>query len=213
MAITELLSKDKGIGILSFNSDLKGTIQANIYEKKASKAKLLGSFIQQNDTDGHGDFRVQSKLLQTDSFVEFDYEIRGLPITEVSDKWLKVIYGYDKLGRTLLGWIEHRKGITRYLLWKDFLKEQDVFFESADQISFYDKPNGTRVEFKLEPSKYLVYDYIMKPIEASGNWMKVEVITPSNICASPINVRKEIFWIKYLNEYGRPLLWYFTRGC
>jgi hypothetical protein len=206
---TSILSKDKGIGILSMSSDLKGTVHVNIYEKNSSKSKLLGSFIQSEKRD----YKIQSKLVQTDNLIEFEYEISGIPISEVNNNWLRVIYGYDKSGKALMGWIEHKKGITRYLLWKDYLKEQDLFFESTDQIIFFDKPNGSKVGFKLEPSEHLVYDYIMKPIEVSGNWMKVEVFTPSNNCNTPINVRKEIFWIKYLNDRGRPLVWYFTRGC
>jgi hypothetical protein len=208
-----LLSKDKGIGILSVFPGSSGSIEINIYERNASKSELLGSFNCKNTADGQAGYEVQIKGLETDNLVEFEYEKNGLPISEVKGKWVKVICGYDKSGKALEGWIEHRDGVNRYFLWKDYFKEMPLFFESTDNINFFNAPNGRKVEFRLQPSKYLKYDYIMKPVLRDGIWMKVEVTTPSDYCNTPESKETKVFWIKYLDERGRPLVWYFTRGC
>lgn len=213
LSALSLFSKDKGIGVLFVSPDLKGKIQIDIYEKNTSKSKLLGSFLYENAKEGQTNYKVQVKELQTDNLIEFEYERLGLPISEVGKGWLKVIYGYNKLGKELTGWIEHKEGTTRYYLWKDYLKEAMLYFESPDSISFFNEPNGTRIEFKLQPSTHLKYDYIMKSVAVDGIWMKVEVTTPSDYCQTPETKQTKLFWIKYLDQRGRPLVWYFTRGC
>jgi len=208
-----LLSKDKGIGIFSVSSESPGLVQINIYEKNTAKSKLLGLFQCENKEGNQTGYKIQVKGIQSDNLVEFEYEKSGLPINEVKENWIRVICGYDKSGKTIEGWVEYRVGVDRYFLWKDYLKEPLLFFESTENINFFNEPNGTTVEFKLQPSKYLKYDYIMKPVTTDGIWMKVEVTTPSNYCKTPESKETKLFWIKYLDKNGRPLVWYFTRGC
>lgn len=208
-----VFSKDKGIGILYVSSDLKGKTLINMYERKDVKSKLLGVFNSQHSGNGQTTYSVQAENVKTDNLIEFEYEKLGLPLRGISDNWLNVIYGYDKSGKALTGWIEQKGGTTDYFLWKDYLKSAMLFFESTDRIEFFDKPEGMKAEFKLQPSQNLKYDYIMKPVELNGNWMKVEVTTPSNYCNTPEVKETKVFWIKYLDQNGRPLVWYFTRGC
>jgi len=207
------LSKDKGIGVVYVASDLKGKVQVNIYEKGDLESKLLGVFISQDLGNGQTTYSVQAKNIWTDNLIEFDYEKLGLPLCGISGRWLNVIYGYDKVGKALTGWIEKNNGATDYFLWKSYLKSVMLFFESPEQIEFFEKPYGVKIVFELQPSQNLRYDYIMKPLELNGDWMKVEVTTPSNYCNTPMKKRTETFWIKYLDQNGRPLVWYFTRGC
>jgi hypothetical protein len=208
-----VFSKDKGIGLLYVSSDLKGKVQINIYEKNNVESRLLGLFISQQLEEGQTTYSIQERNIKTDNLIEFEYEKQGLPLCGIRDNWVNVIYGYDKSGKALTGWIEQKSGTTDYFIWKDYLKSVMLFFESADQIKFFDKPDGARVEFKLQPSQNLKYDYIMKPVELNGSWMKVEVTTPSNYCDTPETKETRVFWIKYLDQNGRPLVWYFTRGC
>lgn len=210
--LTSLLvfSKDKGIGI--FYASDSGKVHVNIYEKNNPESRLLGVFVSEHLGDGQTACSVQVKNMKTDNLIEFEYEKLGLPLRGISDNWLNVIYGYDKSGNVLTGWIEQSVA-TDYFLWKDYLKSVMLFFESTDRINFFDTPNGNKVEFKLQPSQNFKYDYIMKPVELHGDWMKVEVTSPSNYCDTPeIKETKEL-WIKYLDKSGRPLVWYFTRGC
>jgi hypothetical protein len=206
-------SKDKGRGVFYVSSEVKGKIEISIYERSNFKSKELGVFIYDYIGNGETKFSVRAKNLKEDNLLEFEYERLGLPLCELSGNWIKVIYGYDQSGKVLIGWVESREAITGYFLWPDYFKNTMLFFESPDQIKFFDKPNGVVREFELIPSQHLKYDYIMKPLEISDEWMKVEVTTPSDYCDTPENKTTGIFWIKFLSKDRRPLVWYFTRGC
>lgn len=208
--------KDRGIGVLFL---LQG--QATIDTRRADtvfiyKERNFGSMVLDRYSINPKDrFDVLIKGNDEQAqLLEFEYESLGLPILEVQAQWIKVIFGRDNnSGKTLSGWINHKEGITNYHLWRNHLKEHLLFFDSPNQISFFDKINGANIAFTLAPSKFLTYDYIMRPLLTDGVWMKVEVTTPSDYCESP-NVREiKIFWIKYLDQRGRPMVWYFTRGC
>lgn len=206
-------SKDKGIGILFFSSEPAGKTQVNIYEKNSAGSTVLGAFIREYMGNGQTTYTVQVNNLKEDNLTEYKYETLGLPFCETRGNWVNVIYGYDVSGKVLTGWIEQKNGVTDHLIWREYLKSAMLFFEQTDKISFFDSPNGVNIDFKLQPSPYLVFDYIMKPMDTSGNWMKVEVTTPSDYCNMPKDKVTRVFWIKYLDQNGRPLVWYFTRGC
>jgi len=207
------LSKDKGIGVFSVVAETKGKVQISIYEKSSSKSKVIGLFLCNNTDEGQMDYQVQVKGMKADNLLEFGYEKSGIPISETNKDWIKVIYGFDHSDKPLTGWVENKKGITNCILWKNYFKESMLFFESPDSIVFFNEPNGKSIEFKLQPSQNFKYDYIMKPLETKGIWMKVEVTTPSDYCATPEVKETKMLWIKYLSQNGRPLIWYFTRGC
>jgi hypothetical protein len=56
-------------------------------------------------------------------------------------------------------------------------------------------------------------DYILGPLEISGEWMRVTVSEPSDYCRlESESVRRE-GWVRWYAPDRGPLLWYFTRGC
>lgn len=205
--------QDKGKGLLFFDSNSKEKVEINIYKSKNYKSKVLGVLTYQNIEDGQTIMKVDDKRLFDENFIEYAYEKSGIPLCSISDNWIELIYGFDKEGKKLIGWVEYKKNITHYLLWSEYLKSQLLFFEFPEKINLYNEINGKELIFKLNPSPYLKYDYIMKPLEVKGKWMKVELTTPNDSCEDYEIKRKGIFWIKYLNNKCRPIVWYFTRGC
>jgi hypothetical protein len=147
----------------------------------------------------------------------------GLPIIGRDKEKLKVLIGIDKSGISITGWIKLTEKYLDYYLWESYLVKKELFFlNTKSMYFFYNEPNGKRVDYCLfrnnsKFSQYLEkeyeYDYIMYPIERNGVWLKVEVVSPSDYCEEVIKPKKITFWIKYLNENGRPLVWYYTRGC
>ena len=54
----------------------------------------------------------------------------------------------------------------------------------------------------------------MYNLQIAGDWMEVEVVTPSDYCVYPeIETRRHRAWIKYLDNNGRALIFFYTRGC
>ncbi|MBS1556569.1 MAG: hypothetical protein JSU09_16735 [Bacteroidetes bacterium] len=208
-----LFAIDKGIGVLFLTPGSNEKLIVNIRLRPTLKSKVLEIInCQRKDYEGVV-YEFQFKQINTDNLLEFEYEKKGMPIMEVAGKWMKVIYGFDKLGEPFIGWIECKKGFVAFVFWREYLKERNLFFESPDSIKFFESPAKNELKFELQTSSQFKYDYTMKPVAVKGNWMKVEVTTPSDQCNMPKSKKTKIFWIKYLNENGRPLVWYFTRGC
>jgi hypothetical protein len=203
---------DRGIGVIFFLQSAptldnpKGD-SVLIYSKPNGRSSVVDRFIF-DPKDRYRQFintRFQSK-----GSIEFDNETFGLPVrSSLARGWFEVIYDKNKQP----GFVKISKSILKYLTWRELLPKKFLFFQSVSDIQFFDSPNGKRQEFELAQLEHQKYDYIMKPITTEGNWMKVEIVTPSDNCHFPEIIVKAIFWIKYLDDNGRPLVWYFTRGC
>ncbi|QMU66543.1 MAG: hypothetical protein GKR88_21125 [Flavobacteriaceae bacterium] len=205
-------AKDKGKGLLYIIKNEK-KVEIKIYERSNSNSKMLAVFTYENKGNGEIVYEINSERLVEENLIEFEYEEQGIPLCRKYKNWLKVIYGFEKNGKKLVGWIKYEKQKINYFFWSEHLKSKLLFFESSDKINLYDAINGNEVSFKLEPSPYLKYDYIMKPLETKGKWMKVELTTPNDNCDIPNHKRKGVFWIRYLDDKFSPKVWYFTRGC
>lgn len=74
---------------------------------------------------------------------------------------------------------------------------------------FFDAPAGRRVAFPLPADG----DYILHPLEIRDSWMRVRAVTPSDMCADPEAPKHAELWIRFVDAFDRPLVWYHTRGC
>jgi hypothetical protein len=57
--------------------------------------------------------------------------------------------------------------------------------------------------------------YGIRPLEFRGDWARVRVSIPSNLCAElkPSRVAVHEGWIRWRSRERGPALWYYTRGC
>ena len=208
--ISGSLAQDKGIGLLTIEGN--NSSEFIIYSEADLSSNELARF-KVDRSKGWSEYSVEGKNISENNLLEYDYEELGLPVCKIkSNKWIEVIYGYDNNNYILTGWVLVSEKST-LLKWNSFLKEKLVFFANPEKVNFFDDKNGKEVQFKLQPSEHMTYDYIMRPQVTKGNWMKVEVVTPSDYCDNPESLERKVFWIQYLDDTGRPLVWYFTRGC
>ena len=204
--LTSSFSQDKGVGIVYLNDESERK-SLDIYSRSDTSSYNLAKFL----IEGRN-YILESSDLETGNLLEYGYEKKGIPICKVSKDWVEVIFGFDENKKALTGWVKLDKQLG-LLLWKTYLKEKLVFFEDPNEIKFYDKIEGQLIDFRLKPSNHLKFDYIMRPQKVDEDWMQVEVVTPSDYCNDPSDTKIKVFWIKFINKEGRPLIWYFTRGC
>jgi hypothetical protein len=211
---------DRGIGIAFFaNPPGHGTPLADtmlVRARPTSLARITGAFLYQETRRGIAwRYGAAAPRRLRPNVVEYGYEEAGVPIDSLTagGKWARVILGFDTEDRSYLGWVALDSARVRHLLWKRVLAGNRVFFLPHEPPRFFDQPGGKEVPFGVEPGDN--GDYIMHPLEARGPWLRVRVAQPADICGGPDDgqVRNTIAWIRYLTATGRPLVWYYTRGC
>jgi hypothetical protein len=206
-------SIDKGIGVIYLTEALPTNQKPKndtmlIYKNKDLKV-IVSRFTFYNKDRFKNEVISRTKIGSNATF-EFDEETFGLPITRIDtiNDLAEIIYGYNP-GEELKGWVRITDKKVGFQLWKNSLLNRELFF-SIGEIKFYKLPDGEIENIKLVKSGK-DFDYIMKPLKTSGNWLLVKVVTPSNYGDNSLKSVEKECWIKFLSDTGRPLVWYYTR--
>ena len=156
--------------------------------------------------------------------LEYAYEDVGFPILEFGEDlaWVKVTYNcHDSLGSSI-GWIHVDPDVHFVKTWSQILADKYLFFRHNEDIRFSPSPNAdSQLANELVERTYVdrfgkqhrPLDYIMYPRRINGNWMEVIVETPSTYCVGVVNQKRFRAWIRFLDDKGRPLAFFHTRGC
>jgi len=217
-------SGGKGIGVVFFSINGGKTDSTTIYKQPKETSNKLATYriIFAADEMGYQYSVTNPKYKAIAGQVEYGYEISGMPIDSIDEtkSWVQVTIVFQELNIISKGWIKVKNSNMDYLEWKNILPKRSVLFFDPfpKSIEFYDSMEGKLVHFNLEHyNDYSTgqrrYNYVLHPLEAKGVWMKVKVVTPSDFCDQPKAPRSKILWIKYLDEKGKPLIFYPTRGC
>lgn len=210
---------DIGVGVLhlTVRADSIGQLREDtllIRNAPTQEAAVVARWIHRYGMDWTWEYRMETAeagLWRND--VEWSYEESGLPIDTVAAEgaWVRVLYALDPGGDARLGWVRAGEG-TRTEHWTAVLPEQNLFFRHADSLAFHVEPEGQRVWLDIASGDDGP-DYIMRPLRVADSWMQVVVTTPSDYCLDAPVVRSDTVWVRYLDDRGRPRVWYYPRGC
>jgi hypothetical protein len=131
--------------------------------------------------------------------VSLDCRIRHNPPTA----WLYYYHGLD-IGAKIKSWTDF------------FVVDQAVIFICDSMRAFYATRNIDKAVFPKLDGDSAHPDYSMRVIRTSGQWMEVYLYTPSDFPSSeePKEARSKSknlpprYWIRYLDDQGRPRIWY-----
>ena len=211
---------DRGIGIVYFSGGAGyGRVEADtllIRAQPDSGSAVVGAFLYTEHEKGISwSYSVGAPVPLRPNVLEFGYEESGIPLDSVTaaGSWGRVILGFDDNGTAYRGWMSLDSSRVKYLLWRKVLAGNDVFFLPGQPPRFYAKPGGGELPLSVETGSNA--DYILHPLEIRGPWMRVRVAQPADMCVGPdaAKSRTAEAWIRYLRADGRPLVWYYTRGC
>jgi hypothetical protein len=230
------VAPDRGVGIISFalpSAPMTGFPFADtlvIHEDPTASSPVLAHFLFQVPEPFIWAYTLEAnETAVTSNALEYDYEMDGLPIDSAGSvpagagnggasggAWVRVVYGIAADGAPRTGWVRHIEEHTEVRLWADELPTRSLFFLDPEaDLAFYDGPGGDRVTFDLvrhEEGGRL--DYRLDPVETNGRWMKARVVTPDGSCrGEEVESSARVVWIEYLDQRGRPRVWYYTRGC
>jgi hypothetical protein len=154
-------------------------------------------------------FEAAPAVLDAPGALEFGYEEIGLPLLEDAEQGRWRVYLGTRGGAPVSGWVAAQSGRTR-TRWEELLPTLPLFFVvPRDSIRFHAAQDGPAVPFAMAAPD----DYILWPVETSGDWMRVRAVTPSDYCFDPPSPREDTLWIRWRAESGNPRVWFFTRGC
>ena len=94
--------------------------------------------------------------------------------------------------------------------WAAQLADRPIYFPRPERAAFFASPDSS----KPLPVPAGSDAYAIHPLSARGPWLEARVVEPSDNCepdAKPARTRT--VWIRYLDDRGRPNVWYYPRGC
>jgi len=178
-----------------------------------SGAPPVGAMLLALSPNGGPAYRVAAPDSLRPNLVEYGYEESGVPFdsTDAAGRWARGILGFRGDGSSVTGWIDTQAPGVGSVRWAEQLADRPIFFPKPEQAAFYSEPDSTRrVPTPPNEPEYAIY-----PVEARGSWLRVRVVQPSDNCVGPDSIprRTRMLWIQYLDDRGRPNVWYYTRGC
>ncbi len=204
-------NREYGIGVVKYAAMYSYTAHDLIFAAPTSNADTVATFRQ----DSLCFSKPRACVRLAERMIEFDYEVSGWAILRFTpdSEWVKVTLApSDPPGP--VGWVRLRPDTAEALLWSKILRGRPLFFLRSSDIAFYSRPDRrTRINRPLvRESNSDRFNYIMNPLAARGRWLRVELLSPSNLCGEP-KVTPDTVWIEYLTSEKRPNVFYYTRGC
>lgn len=206
---------DRGRGLVYLEADALGAEDGDdslvVRTRPADDASIRAVLVRDADWTFH---LLAGDAVRTGA-LEFGYEELALPVVTLpgEDGWGRVRYGYGASGESREGWVRSGAGQATFEAWSERLPGLPLYFEPPPSGPvLFRTPGGEAVvggANELPPPG----GYILHPLESRGDWLRVEVVAPSDYCAEVTAPRRDTAWIRYLDAEGRPTVWYYTRGC
>ena len=194
-----------------------------LYFKDNPKCNSIEVFDNKLLTDGRRYFDVHTKRLPYR--IEYKDETYGIGISDIHEDTIEMIIP-DEDGFPQNVWILLDTTIMDYILWTEYIPQQkNVFFINSKEnaIRFFSSPNGERKYIALPDVKERIYmygntvwlakDFDMIPTGYTANvrWLQVDVSIPHDEGDNDFECKRIRAWIEYIDEKGRPLVWFHTR--
>lgn len=149
----------------------------------------------------------------TGNNVEISAEDVGTPFDSVdsSGRWHRAILGFTSLEQPWYGWTILGDSVLRRMVWKEKFAETVIRFLDGD-ATFHSAPDGPVVT-TLRALQENGVD--VSGEEVRGQWLRVKVEHPGEMCEGdlPANRRADHYWVRAFDAYGRPRVFFYTRGC
>ncbi len=160
-------------------------------------------------------------------FIEFADEVKGLCISSIQENAIKVILKNSD-NQVQYGWLKRDNKDIGYCLWSSLIPVQKVVFPinnkgGGNQIVFFKTPGGEILNVQIPKMTELWYEYkneIIKVLDCDliptgrvfkNIWMQVDISFPHDEGQDDFECHRIRCWIRYLDDFGRPLVWYHTR--
>ena len=177
-------------------------------------APVVGAFIYTETAPGRAwSYAIVAPRRLRPNVLEFAYEEAGLPLDSVTAdrSWGRALLGLARDGGMFRGWVQLDSTRVQHLFWSEELPRHPLFLWPGASATLFDRPGGRALSRAAGPGNA---GYIMHPRETRGPWMRVRLVRPSDLCGGEdLASDTTTGWLRYLDDRGRPIVWYHTRGC
>jgi hypothetical protein len=149
---------------------------------------------------------------------------QALPILSISSDslWIQVSLDCRVRRNPPTAWLYYYDGLAigaKIKSWTNFfVVDEAVVFICDSMRAFYTEPNSDKRLFPKLAGDSVHADYSMRVIRTSAPWMEVYLYTPSDFPSfvEPREARSQSknppprYWIRYLDDQGRPRIWYLS---
>ena len=220
-------AEDRGTGIVFLAAGTTGAAPREdtllFRAAPARDAPPVAALIVTYTADGGWRHDVAAPGAVAPRLLEHGYEEAGVPTdsTDASGRWVRGVLGLDSAGAPVRGWAELVEGRAERLRWAEHLVGQPLFLLAPSPAAFRASPDGPARPLPVPGASPGTVagatsdDVAIHPLERRGDWLRARVVAPSDLCVPDDSLPRHETeaWIRYLDERGRPLVWYFTRGC
>jgi hypothetical protein len=150
------------------------------------------------------------------NFREYGYEEAGVPTdtTDETGRWVRGILAFTPEKDPVRGWASLDAPWVKSLAWADRLAEHVSFFFNPSRARLFATLADARAGQGGEPLPPAERLEIEEILERNAQWLRVRIRWPYEACSdSKENTQTREAWIRYLDDRGRPLVFYPTRGC
>lgn len=210
---------DRGIGVVGLADSAWGArTDTFAIVAQPGGAGVVARWVRTSDSvGGEAHAVVRGARVTPAPVLEYGYEISGLVADslDVTGRWARVQVGDTTAPAAHHGWIDLRDPRLTLLRWAAYLPELDgVYALDPTRLVLHRTPNGARLPAPLVP-RFDADDHWLEILERRGDWLRVRLTQPAMICgAEPVaNAVTVEGWVRFLDGRGRPLVWYYTRGC
>jgi len=209
---------DLGLGVVYLRraEDKGATLGTDTLTLRASPdsaAPAVGAMLFVVGTNGITSYQIMTPDSLAPNLVEYGYEESGMPFdsTDASGRWLRALLGSAPNGTMRTGWVNATQTGVGTIRWAEHVSDRPIFFPKPERAAFFASADSTK---PVAAPRGGEDEYAMHPEEVRGPWMRVRLVVPSDNCEpEPATRRTRQVWIRYLDDRGRPNVWYYPRGC
>lgn len=176
-------------------------------------ARPVGAMLFTVDSVGVTHYAIAAEDSLRPNLVEYGYEEAGVPFdsADATGRWLRAILGYAADGTARTAWVDTSQPGVGVVRWAEQLADRPIFFPKPERAALFSTADSSR-PLAVPPGGDDAY--AIHPVEARGPWLRARLVEPSDNC-EPDSVprRTRTVWIRYLDDRGRPTVWYYPRGC
>lgn len=177
-------------------------------------APVVAALIRERPSPGSWSYAALAPAGATLNFLEHDYEESGVPFdsADTSGRWVRAIVAFAPDRTPLHGWASLDREWVRTLAWEDRLAERAWYFVDSASTVVYPTLDAAKTRRGGRPLP--AHQFEIRIVERHTPFLRIRMRWPVDVCSEPNDsAQSGEFWVRYLDDRGRPLMFYPPRGC